>query len=337
MKACEIPADCKSFEQLRLVTRADPSAGPGQILVRVRATSINARDNSVASGRYMGGIPHGDIIALSDGAGEVVSVGKGVSRFKPGDRVAGIFAPGWWDGAPKPEMMGRAATDDGMLAELVAMDEKDAVVIPAHLSYEEAATLPCAGVTAWHALFETYRPVRSGDVVLVQGSGGVSMFALQFARAAGATVIMTSSSDEKLARGRALGATHAINYRSTPEWDKKARELTGGHGVDCIVEVGGGATLPLSLTSVAAGGKITLIGVLSRAAQNPPLQQLMRKCASLHGIFVGSRLMFERMNAFIETHHIKPVVDRTFEIDATVDAFRHHGSGAHFGKIVIRV
>ena len=337
MKAFEIPSNSKSLENLRLVDRPDPQPGAGQILIGMRAASINARDQSVAAGRYFGGLAHGDIIALSDGAGEVLAAGPGVDRFKRGDRVAGLFAPGWLDGPPLATTAGRAATNDGILAQQVVMDQHDAVLIPADLSFEEAATLPCAAVTAWNALMETPRPVTRGDSVLVLGSGGVSVFALQFARAAGAQVIMTSSSDAKLERGRSLGATHCINYQCTPEWDKEVLRLTAGAGVDCIVEVGGTGTLPLSLNAIAPGGKIALIGVLTRSASSPPLHTLMRKGASIHGIIVGSRAMFERMNQAIAERNIHPVIDKVFAFDKAVEAWRYHLSGAHFGKVVISI
>jgi NADPH:quinone reductase-like Zn-dependent oxidoreductase len=222
-----------------------------------------------------------------------------------------------------------------MLAEYVLLDEIDAVALPRNLSYEEGATLPCAGVTAWHALIET-AALRPGDSVLVMGSGGVSIFALQFARAAGASVIMTSSSDDKLARGRTLGASQGINYRRTPDWEKEVLRLTDNSGVDVVVEVGGPGTLARSMQAVAYGGKVTLIGVLAGLQGETNPHPIMRKGASMHGIFVGSRVMFERMNEAIEANDIHPVIDKVFEFEQAADAYRHQQGGA-FGKVVIRV
>jgi NADPH:quinone reductase-like Zn-dependent oxidoreductase len=334
MKAYVVVEGCKSLEGLRLVERSQPVPGAGQLLVRVRATSLNYRDQLVVTGNYFGGSVARDTIPLSDGAGEVAEVGAGVTRFKKGDRVAGTFFLGWIDGPPAPRQA-RGSPVDGMLAEYVVLDENDAVALPRNLNYEEGATLPCAGVTAWHALVET-SAIKPGDSVLVLGSGGVSLFALQFARAAGASVYMTSSSDEKLARGQALGATGGINYRRAPEWDQEVLKLTGNRGVDVVVEVGGAGTLARSMQALAYAGKVTLIGFLAGPQGDTNPHPLMRKGASLHGIFVGSRAMFERMNAAIEANDIRPVIDKVFEFGQAVDAFRYQQGGA-FGKVVIRV
>src|SRR4029453_498254 len=243
-------AGCKSADELRLIERPDPVAGPHDVVMRVRATSLNYRDQAVVAGQYFGGAVSRDTIPLSDGAGDVLSTGSAVSRFKPGDRVAGtFFQPG-----PPPAALG--APLDGMLAEKVALDEDGVVAIPDYLTYEEAACLPCAAVTAWHSLFRAGRPTKAGDTVLVLGTGGVSIAALQFAKATGARVIATSSSDEKGARAIALGASNVVNCERTPEWEQEVRTLTSGRGVVCVVEIGGAGTLARSIRSLARGGKI---------------------------------------------------------------------------------
>jgi NADPH:quinone reductase-like Zn-dependent oxidoreductase len=275
------------------------------------------------------------MIPLSDGAGEVVSSGSGASRFQPGDRVVACFAPAWQDGPPTEAKVRSAlgAEANGVLAQELVLPEDAFLPIPAHLTYEEAATLPCAALTAWNALVET-GGIKPGETVLIQGTGGVSLFALKFARLAGARVIATSSSDEKLARVRELGASDGINYRTNPDWDKRVRELTGGQGVDRIVEVGGAGTLPKSLRAVRVGGYIALIGVLSGGEFNPI--SVLMKNVRLQGIFVGSRLMFENMLRAVEASALKPVVDRVFPFDRAVEALEYLESGAHFGKVVIQ-
>lgn len=336
MRAYELVSGCKGLEGLRLVEKARPEPGAGQLLVRVRAAALNYRDLMVVSGGYFGGSVTRDTIPLSDGAGEVVAVGSDVTRFKPGDRVAGTFFFGWVDGPPSGPRTARGAPADGMLTEFTLLDEVDAVAIPGNLSFEEAATLPCAAVTAWHALVVT-AAVTPGDTVLVMGSGGVSVFALQFAKVAGARVLMTSSSDEKLARGRTLGAVEGINYKRTPDWEKEVLRVTGGRGADVVVEVGGPGTLARSMQAVAYAGKITLIGVLAGLQGETNPHPIMRKGASMHGIFVGNRAMFERMNTAIEANGLKPVVDKVFAFEQAADAYRYQQSGAHFGKVVIRI
>ncbi|HVZ24047.1 MAG TPA: NAD(P)-dependent alcohol dehydrogenase [Vicinamibacterales bacterium] len=337
MRVWIVPKGSKRAEDLRQEERPTPSVRAGQVRVRVRATSLNYRDQAVVAGVYVLADSTRDTVPLSDGAGEVVAVGEGVTRFTPGDRVAGTFFQTPPNGPPSAMPAALGAPLDGMLAEEVVLYEDGLVHVPQGYSFEEAACLPCAGVTAWHALMRAGRSIRPGDTVLVLGTGGVSTFALQFARAAGARVIATSSSDEKLRHARSLGAAEGINYKTTPEWDKEVLRLTGGRGVDCVVEVGGLGTLPLSMSAVGRGGKITLIGVLTghQGGVNP--HALMFKGAALHGIFVGDRPMFEEMNRAIETNGIKPVIDTEYEFDRAVDAFRQAASRSFVGKIVIRV
>ena len=315
----------------------DPVPGPGQVLIRVQAVSLNYRDLLMAKGLYNPKLKL-PIIPVSDGAGEVVATGAGVTRFKPGDRVAASFMPDWVDGPPDDEK-GRSALGGGgvgMLAELAVLPEHGLVRIPSHLNIEEAATLPCAGVTAWNALVES-GGIKPGDTVLVQGTGGVSLFALQFARMAGARVIATSSSDQKLARALELGAAEGINYKTTPDWDKRARELTGGKGVDQIIEVGGAGTLARSMRAVRTGGYIALIGVLSGVTAEVNPMPILMKNIRVQGIFVGSRAMFEAMNRAIEIAGMHPVIDRVFEFDQAPQALEYLESGAHFGKVVVRI
>lgn len=337
MKVHEIPAGGRSIDALRCVERPDPQPGPGQVLVRVRATSLNFRDQAVITGNYFGGVVQRDIIPLSDGAGEVVAVGSDVKRLRTGDRVAGTFFLGWVDGPPAGSFAARGAPPaDGMLAEYVLLDEHDAVPIPPSLSFEEAATLPCAAVTTWHGLIETCG-VRPGDTVLALGTGGVATFALLFGRSAGARVILTSSSDEKLERARALGAWGTINYRRHPDWEAQVLEMTGGAGATHVVETGGPGTLAKSMQAVGYAGHIALIGVLAGLQGDTNPHPIMRKGASLHGIFVGNRAMFERMNTAIEVNGLRPVIDRVFNFEEAADAYRYQQSASLFGKVVIRV
>jgi NADPH:quinone reductase-like Zn-dependent oxidoreductase len=311
-----------------------PKPGARQVLVKVAACSLNFRDLAIVLGTYRMPVKP-NLVPLSDGAGEVVEVGAGVTRVKVGDRVAGCFFQRWI-GGPMPAETHTSALGggiDGMLAEYAVLEEDGVVKPPAHLSHEEAATLPCAAVTAWHALAEHARIV-AGQSVLAQGTGGVSIFALQFARLMGAQVIVTSSSDQKLARAKELGAAHGVNYKTTPEWDKAVVELSGG-GVDHIVEVGGPGTLAQSLRAVRVGGKITLIGVLAGAAEINPMLIFSRR-ANLQGISVGSMQMFEAMNRAIAVSRLKPVIDKVFSFDDAPAAYRHLQSARHFGKVVIR-
>jgi NADPH:quinone reductase-like Zn-dependent oxidoreductase len=333
MKAIELQNGF-GIDNLNVVDRPDPRPGFGQVMIRMTAWSLNYRDLMVVKGQYNPKIKF-PIVPLSDGAGEVAAVGEGCTRFKMGDRVAGCFMPGWIAGE-LTEAKGRSALGGGgpgMLAEYVVLSEEGLVATPKHLRDEEAATLPCAAVTAWHALVSA-GGVKAGDTVLTQGTGGVSLFAVQFARLLGARVISTSSSDEKLNRVLQLGASDGINYKTTPEWGARARELTGS-GVDHVVEVGGAGTLAESLRAVRSGGTISLIGVLSGVGVMNPLPILM-KGVRVQGIYVGSREMFEAMNRAVSLHQIKPVIDRVFEFTEIRAALRHMESGAHFGKVCLR-
>ncbi len=324
------------LDNVQPAERPGPKPGPGQVLLRMRAWSLNYRDLMVAKGVYNPRLKL-PLIPLSDGVGEVVEVGSGVSRVKAGDRVAGAFMPGWVEG-PLTDAKAKTALgggSDGLLAEYAVLPAEGVVHVPAHLSDEEAATLPCAAVTAWHALVSS-GGIKAGDSVLIQGTGGVSLFALQFARLSGARVIATSSSDAKLARVIDMGASDGINYKTNPDWEKKVVELTAGAGVDHIVEVGGAGTLPRSLKAVRLGGTISLIGVLSGGGEVNPIPILMKNIR-VQGIFVGSREMFEAMNRAIALHKLKPVVDRVFAFAEAREALRYMESAAHFGKIVIRI
>ncbi len=318
---------------LRLVDRPEPVPGPGQAVVGVRAASLNYRDWLVLAGDYnpRQSLP---LVPCSDGAGEVVAIGPGVSRVKPGDRVMGVFSQTWIAGPPtRDKLRGTLGSPlDGMLAEHVVLSADGLVHTPAYLSDVEAATLPCAAVTAWHALVELGR-LQPGDTVLVQGTGGVSIFALQVARLLGARTIVTSSSDEKLARARTLGAWQTINYRTTPDWEKAARAFTDNVGVDHLIEVGGADTLGRALRAVRIGGTISIIGVLSGKSSQVLLTPILMQNLRLQGVMVGSREMFERMTRAFAQHEARPVVDVVFGFEEVPAAFAHLGAGRHFGKI----
>ena len=312
-----------------------PKPGPRQVLVKVAACSLNYRDLAIALGSYrMPTKP--SVVPLSDGAGEIVEIGSDVTRVKVGDRGAGCFFQRWIGGPPAADTHTSAlgGSIDGMLREYAVLEEDGVVKLPNHLSFEEGATLPCAGVTAWHALVE-HAHLLPGQAVLIQGTGGVSIFALQFAHLVGAQVIVTSSSDKKLARAKELGATHGVNYKANPDWEKAVAELTGG-GVDHVVEVGGPGTLARSLRAIRIGGKITLIGVLSGAAEINPMLIFSRR-ANVQGISVGSRQMFEAMNRAIAVSGLKPIIDKAFSFNDVPAAYRYLQSAQHFGKIVIRL
>jgi NADPH:quinone reductase-like Zn-dependent oxidoreductase len=334
MKAFEIQQF--GIENLALVERDEPQPHATEVLVRFRAASLNYRDLMMVKGAYnpKQKLP---LVPFSDGAGEVVAVGENVTLWKVGDRVCPTFFQGWIDGEIDFQ---KARTTlggdlDGCLREFGVFDENGLIEIPEHLSFEEAATLPCAAVTAYHALFVS-GGLKQNDSILLQGTGGVSVFALQFAAIYAERTIVTSSSDEKLQRAKDLGACDLINYKRVPDWDKAVLDLTEKRGVDHVVEVGGAGTMQRSLKSVKMGGHIAVIGVLAGAGEfNPNL--IFAKSIKLHGIFVGSRQMFEDMNRLLVFHHLKPVIDKVFEFDEAREALKYMETGAHFGKIVVRV
>lgn len=334
MKAYEITRF--GIDELALSERPEPKPGFGQVVVKVCAVSLNFRDLMVVKGQYNPKLKM-PMVPCSDAAGEVAAVGEGVTRVKPGDRVCGIFMQGWLAGEVS-EHASRTAMGgaiDGVLAESVVLHQDGLVPMPEHLSFEEAATLPCAAVTAWHALV-TRGQVRAGDTVLTLGTGGVSTFALQFGVMSGARVIATSSSDEKLARVKAMGAAEIINYKTTPDWEERVRKITGA-GVDHVVEVGGSGTLMKSLRAVRMGGTVSVIGALSGGGSEVSPVPILMKTVRVQGIFVGSREIFEAMNRAITTHRMKPVLDRVFPFSEAREAMHHMESGAHFGKVVIKV
>lgn len=320
--------------ELRRGTRNGLAPQPQQVLIRMGAASLNYRDlltlQDPASNRE-------GLIPLSDGAGTVVAVGAGVTRWKAGDRVSVNFFPAWISGGLSPAVLATAlggGRTDGMLSEHVLADAGALVPVADHLTLAEAATLPCAAVTAWHALFERGQ-LQPGETVLVQGTGGVALFGLQLAAAHGAKVIVTSSSDAKLARARALGAWKTINYKTQPAWDAAALDITEGRGVDHILELGGPDTYDRSIAAIAPGGRIAQIGVLTGFASRPNILPLQFKNASIDGICVGSVQHFERLNQFLSAHCIRPVIDKNFAFDDAPAAYAHLQSGSHFGKVVI--
>lgn len=323
------------IENLTLTERETPEPTEKEVVVKFHAASLNYRDLMMVNGWYNPNLKR-PRVPLSDGAGEVVSVGSVVTKWKVGDRVMPIFMQGWIDGAVDYQKARTALGGDvdGVLREFGAFDENGLVCIPEHLSYEEAATLPCAAVTAYHALFCS-GGLKPDDTVLLQGTGGVSIFALQFASHFGAKTIITSSSNEKLERAKELGADELINYKEREDWDKAVSELTEKRGVDHIVEVGGAGTMPKSINAVKMGGHIAVIGVLSQGGGVNPVS-ILQKSIKLQGIFVGSRQMFEDMNRLISQNHIKPVIDKTFDFSEIQDALEYMRSGSHFGKIVIK-
>ena len=314
-----------------------PTPLPGQIVIKVHAASLNYRDLMMVKGFYNPkmALPR---IPCSDGAGEIVEAGEGVTDFKPGDRVAGIFMQRWIDGPPSAAKQKAALGGDvdGMLAEYVVLDASGVVRLPEHLSYEEGATLPCAGVTAWNAVV-TEAGTKPGDTVLIQGTGGVSIFALQFARLLGARVLGTSGSDEKLERAKSLGLDAGVNYKEHPNWADWVLAETDGQGADLVVEVGGAGTFAQSLKAVRVGGTITQIGVLSQSTEPLQIAPILRKQVRVQGIFVGSRADFLAMNGAISQNKLKPVIDSVFAFSDARAAFQKMEAASHFGKIVIRM
>jgi NADPH:quinone reductase-like Zn-dependent oxidoreductase len=337
MKTWEL-TDAFGLDHLKLVDRSEPTAGIGQVLVKMKAWSLNYRDLMVVRGQYNPKLRF-PAVPLSDGVGEIVAVGSGVTRVKPGQRVAGCFMQGWIDG-PATEAAGKTALGGavpGIAAEFVVLSAEGVTPVPAHLSDAEAATLPCAAVTAWHGLV-TEGDVRAGETVLVQGTGGVSIFALQFAKMHGAEVIATSGSPDKIARLEKYGLKAIVNYKTTPQWGDVVREKSGGLGVDHVIEVGGAGTLGQSFRAVRTGGKIALIGVLSagNASEVNPVPVLMKNLR-VQGIYVGSRAMFEAMNRAIDAHQMRPVIDRVFGFAELPAAMKHQESGQHFGKVCLSI
>jgi NADPH:quinone reductase-like Zn-dependent oxidoreductase len=335
MKAYEI----KEFgiDNLALSEREKPTPNETEVLVKFHAASLNYRDLMMIKGWYNPKLKT-PLVPFSDGAGEVVEVGNKVTKFKVGDRVMPTFMQGWHDGGVSFDKSRTTLGGDldGCLREFGTFDENGLVCIPDHLSFEEAATLPCAALTAFNALYES-GGLKPDDTILLQGTGGVSIFALQLASVLGCRIIITSSSDGKLEKAKELGATDFINYKKTEDWDKEVLNLTEKRGVDHIVEVGGSGTLQKSINAVRMGGHIAVIGVLSGKGDFDPTSILM-KAVRLQGIFVGSRQMFEALNQMLcQHHHLKPVIDKTFAFDEVKDALKYMESGSHFGKIVITI
>jgi NADPH:quinone reductase-like Zn-dependent oxidoreductase len=336
MKAYEIQGGF-GLSALRLVERPDPRPGPGELLMEVKASSLNFRDWLMVLGLYnpKQKLP---LIPGSDGAGVVVERGAGAQRFAVGTRIASAFAPGWVAGVGTRAKLKTAlgGPNDGMLCERIVVPEEGCVELPAHLSFEEGATLPCAAVTAYNALVAQGQ-LGPGDWVVLQGTGGVSLFGLQFARLCGARVVITSAHDEKLERARSLGAEVGINYRAVPDWSKRVRELTQQLGADHILEVGGPGTLNESLRAVRFGGTVSVIGTLTGNVGEVNLIPVLMQNVRIQGVTVGSRELFEEMNRAIVAHALRPVVDQVFPFDEVPRAFEHLASGGHFGKVCIRV
>ena len=323
-----------SIDGLKLVERPVPKPRRGEILIRIKAASLNYRDLAILAQKYLATLPL-PYVPASDCCGEIVEIGEEVTRFKVGDRVMPVYTQGWHDGNPTPEQRAKrtlGAPLSGVLQDYVVVPAEEAVSVPANLSDGEAATLPIAAVTAWSTLQEG--DIKAGDTVLVQGTGGVSLFALQFAKIMGARVIALSSSDEKLARARQLGADVGINYRTTPDWAPAVKDATQGRGADIIVETAG-ATLDKSLAAVAFGGFIGIVGFVAGLKAEIPLRAIIGPMIRIRGIAVGSRTRFEAMNRAIAQHKLKPVVDSRFPLENAAEAFRRMEQGQHFGKIVI--
>lgn len=333
MRAFELKAH--GFDGLHQVDIPQPKAGPGEILIKLLAASVNYRDLAIVSGRHRGKLP---VVPLSDGVGVVVEAAEDVRSFKVGQRVCPVFAPGWGAGKPSETSMSRSlgGDSDGVLREFMTLSASDAVGVPEHLTDEEAACLPCAGVTAWSAVVGFGR-VKPGDIVLIEGTGGVALFALQFCKAAGARVALVSSSDEKLAKAKELGADFLLNYKSEPEWGPAIRKLAGGKGVDLVVEVGGAATLAQALAALKFGGRVAQIGLLTGLAAQMPLQHFVPKAATIQAILVGSTASFQDMARAVAEHRLRPVVSSVALFDKAKEAIESLSKADHFGKIVIRI
>lgn len=327
-----------NIDALQCVDYPDRDLAPFEVRIRVHAVSLNYRDLMVASGNYLVTVDD-PIIPCSDGAGEVLAVGPGVTRVQVGDRVAGSFFPYWQDGATSPEKIRHALGGDidGMLAEEVVLHEEALAKIPASFSFLEAATMPCAGVTAWNAIFVSSNAIKPGDTALFLGTGGVSVLGMQLARAAGLRTIITSSSDEKLQRARELGAHHTINYQSIPEWHEEVLALTQGRGANVVLEVGGKGTVNRSVSAAAMGGTIAIIGGVSGFGGEVNPASLLATAKRMVGIFVGSRTMLDDVMRFADVTSLKPVIDRVFPFGQAKEAYRYMESGSHFGKVVIDV
>ncbi len=334
MKAYELHPK-EGFDALTLVEKPQPPLGEFDVRVRVRATALNYRDLVIVKGAHKRKSP---VIPVSDGAGEVIEAGPKVTRHKLGDRVAAAFFPTWVDGelSDAHHALSLGSGQNGMLAQQVVLHESAWVRVPAHLSYEEAATLPCAGVTAYNALFEAVH-LRAGDTVLVQGTGGVSIFGLQLAKAAGARVVLTSSSAEKRERALAMGADHVIDYKADLKWGDSARIWTQGRGVDIAIDVGGPGTFDQSVASLRYGGTMSILGVLTGTKGEVNTYGVFHKALRIAGIYVGSVTMFESFARAVDATKLKPIVDRTFSFDEAKLAYAYLASGAHFGKVVITV
>ncbi|MBB6633073.1 zinc-dependent alcohol dehydrogenase family protein [Cohnella thailandensis] len=324
------------LDRLSEADRAVPTPGQGEVLIRMKAVSLNARDIGVIDGFYKP-VLEGPLVPVSDGVGVIAAAGGNAGKFRIGERVSAIFTQSWKSGEATRENWASTLGSplQGLLAEYVVLPEEGLVRVPEHLTDVEAATLPCAGVTAWHAIAEEGK-AKAGDTVVVQGTGGVSLFALQFAKLQGARVIVTSSSDSKLNRAKALGADYGINYKDTPEWDKAVLELTQGAGADHIVDLGGGATLNRSVSALKVGGQISMVGLLSGASAELEIVPAILRRAKLQAINVGSRSMFENMNAAIEYHRLRPVIDSVYPFSQAVEALAHLAKGSYFGKICIQ-
>ena len=327
-----------NIDGLQCIDYPDRELGAGEVRIRVHAVSLNYRDLMVASGNYLVTVDD-PIIPCSDGAGEVLATGPGVTRVQKGERVAGSFFPLWLDGAPGPEKIRHALGGDidGMLAEEVILHEDALALIPPGLDFLEAATMPCAAVTAWNAIFVSSNQIKPGDTVLLLGTGGVSILGLQLARAAGLRTIVTSSSDDKLARARELGAHHTINYRSIPEWHDEVLHLTHNMGANVVLEVGGQGTVNRSVSAAAMGGTVAIIGGVSGFGGEVNPASLLATAKRMVGIYVGSRTMLDGLMRFADTTGVKPVIDRVFPFSQAQEAYRYMESGSHFGKVVIDV